>query len=246
MRLTSVSLIVIAGLAASAGAQNIKLNSAGLGGITPPPGNDSALWDQSGFDGNLAATVDQNFNDFPSFSTFQVDDFTTGGQTWNVSKITTYYTKRDGIGFWNNSINQGSVQVYSKSGSLPLNGDVAPEYSVPITLTDGGGYWIATADTSGIAELQGINGDYWVGLTPTAAFGQYGQEFHLQLQNFYGENAAIRNPGGGFGLGANWVSNTAIGGFEMAYKLEGDVVPAPGAFALLGLGGLAAGRRRRA
>ncbi len=236
--------LLAAGIASGASAQTFRTSVPGPG-IHAPGADAVALWDQSGFDPYLNATVDQEFGDYGSYSTFAVDDFTTGGQSWNVSSVTTYFT--DINGGWNANITTGKLQVFSKSGALPSNGgDIAPEYKVAVTLTDGGGYWIVNADTSGIAELQGINGDYWIGLTPTADFGKFGQEFHLNLDGFYGENAAIRNPGGSFGFGTDWASNTVIGGLETAYKLEGDVVPAPGAFALLGLGGLAAGRRRRA
>lgn len=249
MRLTSVSLIVIAGLAASAGAQNIRYNNVGMGGYNGgnnPGGDSPSLWDQSGYNLSLGAPVDQDFGDFPSFSTYDVDDFTTGGQTWNVDTVHTYFTK--GFGAWNNSITTGKLSVFSKSGSLPGAGDVPPEYKVPITLIDGGDHWEAVADTSGIAELQGINGNYWIGLTPVADFGVYFQEFHAQVGSITGDESAFRNPGGGFGLGTGWTGIDVLTGArqDMAFKLDGSVVPAPGALALLGLGGLAAGRRRRA
>lgn len=237
-------LIAVVGLAASANAGPVTSVSA-QGGFNNLPGNDAALWDQSGYDPALNATVDQEFGDFPTYSTYAVDDFTTGGQAWNVTQVTTYFTNINGG--WNKNITAGKLQVYKKAGALPNNAtDIAPEYKVTIALSqDGNGNWMAVADTSGIAELQGINGDYWIGLTPSADFGAFGQEFHLQLSKFYGENAAIRNPGGAFGFGKDWASNTVIGGEEMAFLLEGSVVPAPGAAALLGLGGLMAARRRR-
>jgi MYXO-CTERM domain-containing protein len=244
-----IALACVAGLAASANAQNILSSNVGLGGGGNGGyngGNDSpALWDQSGFDVNLGAPVDQEFGDFASFSTYDVDDFTTGGQIWNVDTVHTYFTK--GFGGWNNSITQGSLSLFSKSGSLPGAGDVPPEYKVAITLIDGGNYWEVVADTSGIAELQGINGDFWIGLTPRADFGVYGQEFHAQVGAVVGDQSAFRNPGGGFGLGTGWMGCDVLTGArqDMGFKLDGTVVPAPGAAALLGLGGLLAGRRRR-
>ena len=64
-----------------------------------------------------------------------------------------------------------------------------------------------------------------------------------------GSEAWIQNPGGGFGAGTGANPGSSSGfGFgrnDMAFVIEGDVVPAPGALALLGLGGLVAGRRRR-
>lgn len=225
-----LALSCIAGLAASASAQNahpVKALKHPVMSVKPskhvtPPQNDSqALWDQSAFDSGLNATVDQEFPDFASYSTYAVEDFATGEETWNVESVSTYFTQ--GFGFWNTDILTGTLQVFPKTGPLPQPSDIVPEYQVGIRLIDGGGYWIVNADTSGIAELQGISGEYWIGLTPTAAFGTYGQEFHLNMSGFYRENAAIRNNGGAFGLGTDWTSNTVIGGLENSFKLEGTI-----------------------
>jgi MYXO-CTERM domain-containing protein len=208
------------------------------------PGGDAVLYDQT-INPIVNNFVDQEFGDFPSFSAYLVDDFKTGGQTWNVTSVSTYFT---GYGSWG-GITTGKLQVYTKSGNIPSNGsDIAPEYTVPVVVSNVGGSWEVKADTSGIAELQGINGDYWVGLTPVADFGKFGQNFHLLQDLANGDQTAGRNPGGAFGF-PNWTHpGDVIGGgpYDMSFRLDGDVVPAPGAAALLGLGGLVAGRRRRA
>ena len=216
-------LACVAGIAASAGAQNDHpVASAMPGNIVPPQTDAEALWDQSAFDNSLPATVDQEFGgNFPTYDAYAVEDFTTGDAAWNVTSISTYFTV--GFGRWSTDIIEGRLQVYSKDGSLPSAGDVPPEYKIGVRLTDGGGYWIVSADTSDIAELQGIHGDYWIGLTPVADFEVYGQEYHLNMPAFYGEYAAVRNPGGAFGLGTEWFSNTVIGGTENAFKLEGEI-----------------------
>jgi MYXO-CTERM domain-containing protein len=241
--------LIASGLAVSAvEAKNTdprpRLRYAGEMGSYSISGGDAVLWDQVG--PAINNVVDQDFSDFPSFSTFLVDDFSTGGQIWNVTSVSTFFTTVSG--FWDPSITSGKLQFYPKGGSLPNDGsDIAPEYTVTVSLTNNGGAWQVTADTSGIGELQGINGDYWVGLTPSAAFGTYGQEFHLLQDPAFGDQAALRNPGGGFGA-PNWTAAaTLIGGgpYDMNFRLEGTVVPAPGAAALLGLGGLLAARRRR-
>lgn len=192
--------------------------------------------------------VDQNFSDFPDFSTGMVDDFSTGGAAWNINKVTMYFTK--GFGFWNGGITTGTLSFFPKSGAFPGAGDAPGNLgNVGVSLVDGGSYWAVVADTSGVAALQNINGSYWIGLTPNAAFASFGQEFHLLSSDpINGDASRARNPGGGFGAGTNWVDAGGIGlvaPADMNMTLEGEVVPAPGAFALMGLGGLAAGRRRR-
>ena len=65
-------------------------------------------------------------------------------------------------------------------------------------------------------------------------------------------DTAFRNPGGGFGIGGDWQNVAAIdgtglwvGGYDASILIEGTIVPAPGALALLGMGGLFCARRRR-
>ena len=191
-----------------------------------------ALWDQSATPMNYGY-VDQAFTDYGSYSTFQVNDVSTGGAIWNVTKVTTYYTT--GNGSWSPTlITSANLQVYPKTGTLPSDAsDLPPEYTVPATLSlSGDGLtWILVGDTSGIAELQCISGDFWIGLTPVAAFLTAGQEFHWVAASTVGAESAARNAGGGFGLGTTWgpLSMFDSGGvigppYEMTIKLEGDVL----------------------
>ena len=187
------------------------------------------LWDQTDF--GLTAWIDQVFTDFPNSSSFQVADISTGSDVWQVNKVTTYFTQ--GIaGSWSPAtVTSGNLQVYSKSAALPSNGaDLAPEYTVPITLVDEGGFtWRVEADTTGIPELQCITGDFWVGLTPITNFAVDGQEYHWTVSAINDETA-LRNPGGAFGLGAGWVGLSGLDGastgppYEGAIKLEGSVL----------------------
>ncbi len=235
---------VAAGLASAAVANPVSVGGNSATGLSS---GRAVLWNQAISDGS-ASLVDQDFSDFPSFSTYMVDDFSTGGQTWNVSSVDTFFTV--GFGRWDPSITSASLNFYAKTGSMPGAGDSAPEYTVPVTLTNLGSFWQVTGDTTGVAELQGINGDFWIGLSPQAAFGTYGQEFHVGFVGNVGDNAAMRNPGGGFGFagGTGWQRDiVGVNGAmtEMAFVVNGEVVPAPASMALLGLAGLATGRRRR-
>lgn len=206
----------------------------------------ATLWDQSTT--NFVGIVDQDFSDFPTYSTGGVDDFTTGGQTWNVNTVVTYYTL--GFGFWPGACT-AQLSLFAKTGAQPTAGDhIGNLGSVPATIYNLGNALAVVADTSGVGALQGINGDYWIGLTPSLAFGSYGQEFHLLSANAtIGNGAAYRNEGGSFGVGTGWVDGPGMfAGYpntDHLFSLGGDVVPAPSAAALLALGGVFAGRRRR-
>lgn len=48
-----------------------------------------------------------------------------------------------------------------------------------------------------------------------------------------------------FGIGNGWTTSPAVSYNNVVLTLHGSIVPAPGAFALLGLAGLAGSRRRR-
>lgn len=191
----------------------------------------TTLWDQTEF--GLTTWLDQVFTDFPTSDGFQVSDVSTGGDVWRVNKVTTYFTQ--GINPLSNwtpgTITMANLQVYPKTGTLPDDGtDIAPEYTVPITLVDDGGIiWRVEADTTGIPELQCITGDFWIGLTPITNYATDGQEFHW-VSDAVGAESGFRNPGDGFGFGADWLGLSAIDTlsdgppFEGSITLEGTVL----------------------
>ncbi|MHC5209262.1 MAG: hypothetical protein ACYTG2_00920 [Planctomycetota bacterium] len=211
------------------------LSSDGVAPADGQPGTalgTAVLWDQSDF--ALQAWLDQVFTDLPGSSGYQVCDVSTGGDAWNVTKVTTYFTQ--GLaGAWSpGTVTTASLQVFPKTGALPSDGgDLAPEYIVPITLVDVDTVlWRVEADTSGIAELNSISGDFWIGLTPITDYSVDGQEYHW-VSTVVGGETAFRNPGGAFGLGTGWLGlstlDTIAAGppYEAAITLEGEVL-APG------------------
>jgi hypothetical protein len=188
----------------------------------------SVLWDQTDFGPH--GWLDQVFTDLPTSSGFQVNDVSTGGETWKVTKVTTYFTKGH-AGTWTpGSITTGNLQVFPKTGALPAASDLAPEHVVPVTLVADGTVWRVEADTSGIAELACITGEFWIGLTPITNFAASGQEYHW-VTPVVGAVTAFRNPGGAFGLGSGWLSLSAIDmtstgpPYEASITLEGEVLP---------------------
>jgi hypothetical protein len=208
--------------------------------------NAAVLWDQSNFDQNINAFVDQDFGDFPTYSSFMAMDVLTDAGGWEVDSVTTYYTFANGN--WSDAISQGVLTIIEKTGALPPD-SYDPQVDgmvVPVQTTLAGDHWEVTA--SGLATILDGSKEYWIGLTPTADFGVFGQEFHLAAP-IVGEDTAWRNPGGGFALGTQWQTTAPLGTdwiglYDGAFLVQGTVIPAPGALALLGLAGLA-GRRRR-
>jgi uncharacterized protein (TIGR03382 family) len=188
--------------------------------------------------------VDQEFSDFPTYSTYLVGDVTFAAGT-TINSITIYTTS--GFGNWG-AITQARVNIFAKTGSLPGAGDnPAAGTLVAASWSDiGGGVGALVASGLNIP----VSGANWVGLTAVGAFGAVGQEFHLNGVTSSGDVDAYRNPGGSFGLpaGTNWgpMTDNNPDYRDISMTIEGEIIPAPGAIALLGLAGLASRRRRRA
>ncbi|MDY7108263.1 MAG: hypothetical protein SYC29_06460 [Planctomycetota bacterium] len=202
------------------------------------------LWDQSNYSTDPNALVDQEFGDFPSFSSYMVTDVVSTG--WTVESISVYFTSNNGT--WGQFLSQARLNVFDwVPGSLPTGADDPTGGSVVSVsaVEQGDATWKITADG---LNLNLPAGDYWVGLTPIVDFATGGQEFHRPAP-IVGENNAFRNPGGGFGFGPDWVRAYTVDGtgewqdqWEASILIEG--VPTPGALALLGLAGLVQRRRR--
>jgi hypothetical protein len=199
------------------------------------------LWDQSAIEFGVTATVDQEFGDFPTYSSYMVNDVVAGAGGWVISDVTTYYTNAGGT--WG-GVTQGRLSIFDKVGSAPAAGDdPSAELIVPVSVVNGPNGWEVTA--SGLAEVVS-EGEHWIGLTPIADFGVFGQEFHLGSP-IIGGDSAWRNPGGSFGFGTGWTTiGTVSAGWDgfadPAILIQG--VPEPATLALLGLGALALIRRR--
>jgi hypothetical protein len=84
-------------------------------------------------------------------------------------------------------------------------------------------------------------GTYWVAVLPENPFGTNGQTG--AMGSVLGDlNAYQANPAGGFGFPNGYQMIDPP--MNLAYRLYGTEIPAPGALALLGLAGLARRRRR--
>jgi hypothetical protein len=224
MRKTTLALLVAAGTLAAASTANADV-----------------LWDQSAVDAGGAGFVDQAFPDVPDFSTYMVND-TSYAAASVITDITTYYTT--GFGGWPTGAGTATVNVFT---SLGAGDDPSAGTSVAVTYTNTGTGIEVHASGLNIAVAAGTT--YWIGLTPELAFADFGQEFHSAAAAAMGDPSMARNPGGGFGVGTDWfdagVVFGGVSGWDAAILIEGFVVPAPSAMALLGFAGLAGIRRRR-
>lgn len=227
-----LGMAVLVLLQAGASAQDIhvvqRLETPPESMSAPPAEGAGILWDQS-LPGTKA-WIDQAFTDLPTWSSYQVCDVSTGEAIWFVSRITTWYTR--GHGSWSPAdITTAWLSVFPKLGALPGDGDLVPFLSVPATLTPvGDTLWELSADTSGVAELQGIVGEWWIGLTPLTTWSEHGQEYRI-VTNFGQLSAtAIRNPGGSLAIGPAWSSLAVLdafgvgGPYEASLRLEGVAV----------------------
>lgn len=198
------------------------------------------LWDQSNYDVATPAIIDQEFGDFADYSCYQVHDVNFASNVI-ISDITTYFTNQTGL--WG-GVTTGVLNIYDHAPTAADNPSTGTSVAVSVT-NNGDGTLSVRASGLGIALSAG---SYWIGLTPVADFGVFGQEFHLASFTSSGSASLLRNPGGAFGFGTDWGGAGSLTGnpsyVDGAILING-VIPAPGAVALLGFGGLMASRRRR-
>lgn len=208
--------------------------------------------------------VNQVFGDFPTFST-AMGSMVTTLDPWNVSNVQIYLIAGGSPHTWYGNVTTGVLNVSRQAAglpdpsidpALPTNTGPAVVYSgiVPVVTDqgiEGDQKFRLAADTSGIAELQGLApGDYVFTLTGIADFGTFGQAFTVAALGLGAQEDWIRNAGEGFGLTANWRTlPDALGapaGTNWAIGINGSVVPEPSALIALaaGFGALAAKRRR--
>jgi hypothetical protein len=208
----------------------------------------AVAWQQTLIDTSVNALVDQEFGDFPTYSSYMVMDVVTDSAGWQLEAVTTYFTNAGGT--FESGVNQGRLSIFEKTGALPTAADnPQAEAIVPITVTNMGDYYAIRADDLTL-DLAGST-EYWIGLTPIADFGTFGQEFHCAAAPLVGADTAWRNPGGSFGAGSHWQTlagldstNTWVGNFDAAFMVEVWYFPEPAGILLLCLGGIALPRRR--
>ena len=191
------------------------------------------LWNQPLSTVNVAAYVDQEFPDSPSYSSFLADDFS-NLSTWQISTI---FVPGDGWNGFSSLLNATALtwQIYADNGGVPAGhpGGGAPYWSLTLLPTDsrvtlgygtpGGFLSNTTLNLSSPISLPA--GHWWLVFYPTMLFssdGQYGRQPADTTNLGIGE---FINPGGGFGYGTNWQAWTVVGPtqHDIAFRLEGTM-----------------------
>ena len=218
-----------------------------------------------GFGGGNTSTVEQ-----PTFTTFGyaastasffavADDFTvTDAAGWKLNSLTVYAYQTLATPSSVSTFTDIRVSIFASNPNgtqnAPTYGDFTTNrllstaftgvYRVsPTAVTNGQRAIMSiTADLSDIPDLAA--GTYWIGWTlgGTSTSGPFAVPVG---PNPAGANAQQRNYGA---TPTNWGTvnaGTTTPAQDMAFDIDYNVVPAPGAAALLGLGALAGLRRRR-
>jgi hypothetical protein len=181
--------------------------------------------------------VSQTFPDFPTFSTFTYDDFTTS-QSYLVTLLRVYGFETGSAGanlavtanIYSGSPGPGQVLVMTANGSEDGAGTLSINF---------GGQLLNP-------------GHYWIDAFVNRSFGGGGQWFWDTTSNPVSGSAPIFwNPGGGFGDGTSPIPWSNVDGLnaDQAFDLQGAAAaPAPAGLSLFALGivGLSSyGRYRR-
>jgi hypothetical protein len=170
------------------------------------------------------------------------DDFSVAGGPWNITKLTAVMLTQ-----LPTAPSSATFEIYTDTGAGPTNG--APSFTLAAT----GATQVGSAFGFKAVEFtvgDGVTPLFQVGANSTSwlsIFGNGGLAYFATYNYGGTPNGSVGYfKSAGFGV-PNWAPNTGQGAdfTDFAMAVEGTVVPAPSALALLGLGGLVAGRRRR-
>jgi len=202
-----------------------------------PANPDAVLWDQPLSTVNQNAYVDQEFTDYPEYSSYLADDFV-NQEPWDID---TFFVPGNGWNGFSSLFNADSLtwQIYADNGGVPA-GDpsgggafwsltLAPT-DPAVMITDGtGGY---PSDSTLDLEVTPVHvpaGHWWLVFYPTMSLsggGQFGRQPSDTTNGYWGQ---FINPGGGFGYGTEWQSWAAIGAAQqdIAFRLEANICCCP-------------------
>ena len=167
--------------------------------------------------------VDREYGNFPLYSLYLVADINIPAPGFTLTSVSSYLTLNQGWG----GVTTARLNLFPKVGSLPDNITDDPSASMVVNVS----YDVNT----GVLSTVGLNldvaaGDYWIGLTAQADFGQFGGAFHLGGVNANGDPDAYRNPGGAYDLpdGTNWGQIQSWAAMtDIALTVEGVPIQCP-------------------
>jgi len=203
----------------------------------------NVLWDQSG---NLGqGVVAQEFPDFPTFTTYEFDDFVVASPGWIVTRVTIF-------GFEGDPNNNTALTQRLELRILDApsaNANVIQSVTINVT----GGHPADFAFGDGVNQLFVLNpGTYWISAWVARPFGNGGGQWFWARNNtngpLNGSEHYFHNPGGGFNFGTNPIPGSTVFGTvaDLGFRIEGQLVPEPASMVALGAGlaGLLGLRRR--
>lgn len=227
-----VVLAASAGLASADNSIQVGPGASTDAGPSPFASRTSIVWDNGDTDGSngYSEAVSSIFGAYRS----TVDDFTLTSTT-DLTGYYGLYLSFSGALPVGSSMN---LNFYSDAGGSP-GAFVATASETGYSEMTTGRTWFGRAEVVNHSTFSPITlgpGTYWVEMQIVGVENA----FHMVHAGVTGSEAWVNYADLGVGPGSAIFGSAA----DMAFALEGDVVPAPSALALLGLAGLA-GRRRR-
>jgi len=197
-------------------------------GVTTGGFADIIVHQPDGLESGLASQVFGS--PYEAYSCSALDDFTIT-DAYDLTALTIY--GENGIGSGDDDI-----AITVRFLAAP---DLGSATLASATGVQSGG--VLTFDLTGITLAAGT---YWIAAQVERDFDLGGQWFWRLSPTTNGARAMWHNPGGAFGYGSDPVTIDVLGQnrWDMAFTLEGTIVPTPGTLALLGAAMLV-GRRRR-
>jgi MYXO-CTERM domain-containing protein len=190
----------------------------------------------------------------PMFDREIADDFNVPGPGWNVNRVSASFIQNT-VGD-PNAVTGGDIRFFASSGGS-VGALVATATVNTVTVTTGPGVYFGRPEQIVSFDLGSVNlpaGSYFVQIQPIVNHNWFwltsspttpiaGSPAQVQV-------GSLNTPGNDATWPTTWQPtgpNNPIftAASDQAFTIEGTVVPAPGAIALLALGGLCAGRRRR-
>lgn len=195
------------------------------------------LWEQTLSLTNTSAYVDQEFTDFPAYSSYLADDFVID-TFWTIDSI---FIPGDGWGGFTTLLDADALtwEIYADAGGVPdgnPEGGSPPLWSLTLLPTDpqvsitSGSIGLPSNTLLTLSTPVGLPvGHYWLVFYPTGAYATFGQYGRQPADTTNGYTAQFINPGNGFGYGTIWQDWLVLGAGltqkDMAFRIDGLAEP---------------------